>query len=78
MDKAAHFVAVNEIVEARSQTFIDLGFKPLDALHLASAEFAAVDYLRTCDDRLLRKALNMADLAIKVISPVTLIKEISL
>ena len=30
------------------------GVKPLDALHLASAESAATDYFLTCDDRLIK------------------------
>ena len=31
------------------------GIKPLDALHLASAESAATDRFLTCDDRLIRR-----------------------
>lgn len=32
-----------------------IGIKPLDALHLASAEAAAADYFLTCDDRLIKR-----------------------
>lgn len=32
-----------------------IGIKPLDALHLASAESAAADYFLTCDDRLIKR-----------------------
>jgi len=58
--------------------FVERGIKPLDALHLASAEAAGVDYLCTCDDRFLKKAKQMSDLSIKIISPVALIEELNL
>jgi predicted nucleic acid-binding protein len=49
---------------------------PLDALHLASAEAAQVDYFCTCDDRLLKKAKTVHDLKTVVVSPIELAEEL--
>lgn len=78
LDKANTIIAINDIIEKRAVLFIERGIKPLDALHLASAEAADVDYLCTCDDRFLKKARQMSDLSIKIISPVALIEELNL
>ena len=50
------------------------GFKAIDALHVACAESAGVDYFLTCDDRLLKKqkhstvsSMNPLDFVQKVI-----------
>ena len=78
LDKANTIIAINDIIEKRARLFVERGIKPLDALHLASAEAAGVDYLCTCDDRFLKKAKQMSDLSIKIISPVALIEELNL
>lgn len=78
LDKANTVIEINDIIEQRARLFVERGIKPLDALHLASAETAEVDYLCTCDDRFLKKAQQRSDLAIKVVSPVTLIEELNL
>ena len=78
LDKANTIIALNDIIEKRARLFVERGIKPLDALHLASAEAAGVDYLCTCDDRFLKKAKQMSDLSIKIISPVALIEELNL
>jgi predicted nucleic acid-binding protein len=67
---------IDEAVETRARILIELGVKPLDALHLALAEASHVDYFCTCDDRLLRKAQQLQGLQVKVVSPVDLIKEL--
>jgi predicted nucleic acid-binding protein len=69
-------VTIDEAVETRARILIELGVKPLDALHLALAEASHVDYFCTCDDRLLRKAQQLQGLQVKVVSPVDLIKEL--
>jgi predicted nucleic acid-binding protein len=69
-------VALNEQVEERAKELNRAGIKPLDALHLASAEEAAVDYLCTCDDRFLKQAQVMKGLKVKVVSPIEAIEEI--
>ena len=78
LDKANTMIKINDIIEKRARLFVETGIKPLDALHLASAEAAEVDYLCTCDDRFLKKAQQRSDLSIKVVSPVTLIEELNL
>ena len=71
-------VQINDIIEQRARLFVAAGIKPLDALHLASAEAAEVDYLCTCDDRFLKKAQQRSELSVKVVSSVTIIEELSL
>jgi len=72
--KATSFVILNEQIEKRAKEFGKIGIKALDALHLASAEEAEVDYFCTCDDKFLNKAKRVGDLRTKVVSPVELIE----
>jgi predicted nucleic acid-binding protein len=69
-------VAVDLAVETRAQELVAVGFKPLDAVHLACAESAAVDYFCTCDDRLLRRAKQTGGIKVKAVSPMELIQEV--
>jgi hypothetical protein len=73
--KAKSFIQVNDSIAERARTFTTAGIKPLDALHLASAEDARADYFCTCDDRFLKKARNLPGLKLKVVSPVELAEE---
>jgi predicted nucleic acid-binding protein len=74
--KAKSSVNISEKERSRAETLITFGIRPLDALHLALAEAANADYFCTCDDRLLRNAKRVKDLAVKVIDPVDLVQEI--
>jgi hypothetical protein len=74
--KAAQFVALNDEIKARAQTYTAAGIKPLDALHLASAVEAQANFFCTCDDRLLKKARPLAAAPTKVVSPLELISEL--
>jgi predicted nucleic acid-binding protein len=74
--KAKSNVDVSENEKARAATLVTFGIRPLDALHLALAEAGKVDYFCTCDDKLLRNAERVKDLAVKVINPVDLVQEI--
>ena len=76
ISKAKKFVNMNANIENRSKEFVRLGIHFVDAVHLASAEEARVDYFCTCDDELLKKALQIQNLQIKVVSPVDLAKEL--
>jgi len=76
LSKAKTFVMLNEQVEERARGLERLGIKPLDALHLASAEAAQADYFCTCDDKLFRRARSIPDLKTRIISPIELVKEI--
>lgn len=48
----------------------------MDALHLASAEKSKADFMCTCDDKFLKKCLNLDNLKVEAISPLDLIKKI--
>ena len=74
--RAKSFVVLTPPVEERARELGALGFKPLDALHLASAEAGHADYLCTCDDRFLKRAKAIEHLGTKVVSPIELIGEI--
>lgn len=77
LSKAGSFVVLNEQIEQRAKEFGKIGIKALDALHLASAEVAEVDYFCTCDDKFLNKAKTIGDLKTKVVSPVELTEAIA-
>jgi predicted nucleic acid-binding protein len=74
--RARSFVVLESFVQERARELRALGFQPLDALHLASAEAGQADYLCTCDDRFLRRARTLGRLATRVVSPLELIGEI--
>ena len=46
------------------------------AIAIALAESGNADYFCTCDDKLLRNAKKVKDLAVKVLNPVDLVQEI--
>ena len=72
---AEETVTLTTEVEALARRLRASGLKPLDALHLASASTAKVDYFCTCDDRFLRKAKTLEGLDTKVVSPTELVME---
>jgi len=74
--KAAEFVVLEPEVEKRARDLNRRGYKPLDALHLASAEAGQADFLCTCDDRFLKRARASKGLKTKVVSPIELIGEL--
>ena len=76
LSKAADFIYLNELVERQARQFEKVGIKPLDALHLASAQEVGADYFCTCDDRFLKKAKRLPDLKMKVVSPLELVEEL--
>jgi predicted nucleic acid-binding protein len=63
-------ISLTTTIERRSTELQKWNISPLDALHLASAEAARVDYFLTTDDYLLRRARRHADeLKVKVENP---------
>ena len=64
-------------IESQAGSFARSGIKPLDALHLAFASWAKIDYFCTCDDRILNKAKRLKGLATHVVSPLQLIAEVT-
>lgn len=66
-----------EGLTARIHDLIGLGFKPFDALHLASAELGKADALLTVDDRFLASARKHSSaLGTAVREPVSLAREL--
>lgn len=62
----------------RGEELEGLGFKKLDALHIACAESGDVDILLTTDDRMLRRAKRYrAQLRVRVENPYTWLQEIN-
>jgi predicted nucleic acid-binding protein len=58
-------------IESRADLLVGLGFKFLDALHIAFAEAADVTVMLTTDDRLLRRAKKYShELQINIENPV--------
>lgn len=61
----------------RAEQLEGMGFRGLDALHIAVCERAQVDYLITCDDRLLRSYRNNRhQIKVRVINVLNFIEEV--
>jgi hypothetical protein len=71
---AQEYVGTDPWITARAHGLWEDGFGEGDALHLAAAEHAGVDYFVTCDDRLLRRARRMR-FPVRVVSPPELLEE---
>jgi predicted nucleic acid-binding protein len=76
LDIAVAHVELDDQIEQRARRFIDSGIKPIDALHLASAEAVNCEYFCTCDDRFLRRAKEIAYLQTTAVSPLELVEEL--
>jgi len=55
LNLAGDYQLVDETIHNRAQEMAQEGIKPLDALHLACAEIAGVEYFISVDDRLLKR-----------------------
>lgn len=65
-------VVIDSELKQRASELVQLGIKPIDAIHVASAEAAEVEVFLTTDDRLVRTAVrNQAKLKVLVSNPVT-------
>jgi predicted nucleic acid-binding protein len=70
LDQADRSVESSPDIEERARLLTQLGFGPLDALHLALAEKAEARWFVTTDDRLFRTALKRRDqLRVDVVKP---------
>ncbi|MGQ9586213.1 MAG: type II toxin-antitoxin system VapC family toxin [Anaerolineae bacterium] len=76
LSKASKYVVLNQGIVRRAKELNAAGFKPLDSLHLASAEEAEADFLCTCDDGFLKRAKAIAGLRTRVASPLEVIREV--
>ena len=78
LDLADRNVTVEMTEIARGTQLESLGFKWLDALHIACAESGGADILLTTDDRMLRRAKRFRlRLRVRVENPYTWLEEIS-
>jgi predicted nucleic acid-binding protein len=78
LQQAHEQIALTDAIEQRATTFEQHGIKAVDALHLALAEAAQVDYFCTCDDRFYRRALALTDLRLQLRRPLDLAQEIAI
>jgi predicted nucleic acid-binding protein len=70
------YIPINTAIQQQARLFEKSGFKPIDALHLASAQHDQIDYFCTCDDRFLRKAKASIKGTTVVLSPLELAQEV--
>lgn len=64
-------------MQTRAEELERLGFKALDALHIACSEAAGADVLLTTDDRVLAKAKEFQDsLRVRVENPILWLMEV--
>lgn len=78
LDLADQNITVGIAEIARGTQLESLGFKWLDALHIACAENGGADILLTTDDRMLRRAKRFhLQLRVRVENPYTWLEEIS-
>ncbi|HLJ56261.1 MAG TPA: PIN domain-containing protein [Chthonomonadaceae bacterium] len=73
---ARQIVSMSDSVKQRANVLVTRGFKALDAMHVACAEAASVDYFCTCDDRLLSRIRLQSDVHIKAVTPLELAEEL--
>lgn len=70
--RAAVFQNYGPSERARAAALDPLGFRPLDAAHVACAESAGADFLLTIDDRFLKAARrHQNQLTVRVENPLT-------
>ena len=78
LNSAHEIVLVGPTERLRSINLESLGFKPLDALHIACAESGRADILLTTDDRMLRLAKRHdAQLRVRVENPYIWLQEMA-
>ncbi|MFP4439316.1 MAG: PIN domain-containing protein [Chloroflexaceae bacterium] len=76
LQSATRHINFTERVIDRAKELEQSGIKPLDALHVASAEEAEATFFCTCDDRLVKRLKSLSALTVTVVTPLELIQEI--
>ena len=71
------FVALSSIISVQANSFQARGIRPMDAIHLASADVAKADFFCTTDDKFLKVAQAIPQLSCTVISVLDLLLEVS-
>ena len=75
LDISKKFIVLNDAIEQQAEKYINIGIKPMDALHLASAVEGKTHYFCTVDDSFLKKAKDAETSETVVMSPLELIME---
>jgi predicted nucleic acid-binding protein len=78
LSNSVHYrVTASEGEMLRAREVVALGFSPIDALHIASAESGGMSVFLTTDDKLLRAAeRSAADLKLAVRNPLAWLQEV--
>ena len=74
--QAPIFLELNPKIIQRGKELERVGFKGIDALHVACAEAEQVDYFCSCDEKLIRRVKALKVVRVKVVSPLELAEEI--
>ena len=74
---ASERLTLSDATEQLAESFAQAGLSAIDALHVALAATAGVNYFVTADDKLLRRAKSLPNLSITPISLLSLVFEIS-
>lgn len=70
-------VLLTDNTEALALTFEQSGLRGMDAIHLALASTAEVDFFCTCDDKLFQRAKTFSGLSCKVTTLLGLVPEVT-
>jgi predicted nucleic acid-binding protein len=74
---AKHYIELSDKIIDRAHEIISLGFKSIDALHIAMAEYSSADYFVTCDNAIIKKGKNLHDgLKVKVLGILDFLAEV--
>lgn len=74
---ALHHQLVDDTIRLRALNLEQKGLKALDALHVACAEAAGVDYFITVDDRLIRRHHALSNQVMIAIDPTSFVREVA-
>lgn len=69
---STEYQRVDESIQKQAEELAKHGVSAVDALHIATAEFANVDFFIACDDRLLKKEKQFK---VKSINPVDFVQQ---
>jgi len=69
-------IPLTSLIIKKAIEFEKAGIKPIDALHLSTANLNNIKYLCTCDDKFLKNSQKIKSIGTIVILPTELIKEV--
>lgn len=75
---SSHYIQIDENIANEAKRYQQLGIKPWDSLHLASAVAASAHYFCSCDDELLKKAQAASTGLTQVVSVIELVNQLKL